>query len=170
MIIDLANVGVVAKKIELSFDPVEIDLEGECVKLTCNVVLTGETQRVDARAHVTGVINTDVSLDCVRCLEPVARHFDIPFHAVFVDASEETTDTEAEIGDHELDESLAEDGKIDMAEVVREQILLAMPEQVFCREGCKGLCPKCGANLNLIDCRCADDDIDPRWAALKSLK
>ena len=58
----------------------------------------------------------------------------------------------------------------DSVEVVREQILLAMPEQVFCWEDCKGLCPKCGTNLNLIDCKCADDEVDPRWAALKSLK
>jgi uncharacterized protein len=74
------------------------------------------------------------------------------------------------VTDEALDESLVENGLIDTAEVVREQILLAIPDQVFCREDCKGLCPKCGANLNLIDCKCSDDDIDPRWAALRNLK
>jgi uncharacterized protein len=53
---------------------------------------------------------------------------------------------------------------------VREQILLNLPEQVFCKEDCKGLCQKCGANRNLIDCKCDSDETDPRWAALKNLK
>ncbi|MEO7658752.1 MAG: DUF177 domain-containing protein, partial [Pyrinomonadaceae bacterium] len=90
--------------------------------------------------------------------------------AVFIDSGKQSTDYVAEVSDEALDESLVEDGKIDMAEVVREQLLLVQPEQIFCREDCKGLCPQCGANLNLIDCKCADDDIDPRWAALKNLK
>jgi len=129
-----------------------------------------ETQRLDDKAHIHGLINADVSLACTRCLEPIAKHLEIPFHAVFVDANEEDPNAEAEIADDLLDESLVEDGSINVADVVREQILLATPEQVFCDPGCKGLCPQCGANLNLIDCKCADDDIDPRWAALKSLK
>ncbi len=170
MIIDPANVGTTAKKIDLTFDPAEIDLEGEIVSLTGKVAFSGETQRLGERAHVRGAINSDVLLDCTRCLEPIAKHLEIPFDAVFVDASEEETNAEAEVADGELDESLVEDDKIDMTEVVREQILLAVPEQIFCREDCKGLCPQCGANLNLIDCKCAGDDIDPRWAALKNLK
>jgi len=82
---------------------------------------------------------------------------------------EEPTVAEAEVAEQELDESLVIGGKIDMADIVREQILLAIPEQLLCSEDCRGLCPKCGENRNLIDCNCADDDIDPRWAALKNL-
>ena len=116
------------------------------------------------------MINADVSLDCTRCLEPTRRHLEIPFHAVFVDVTDVETGAEAEIADELLDESLVDDGNINIADVIREQILLAVPEQIFCREDCKGLCQKCGANLNLIDCKCADDEVDPRWAALKGLK
>ena len=75
-----------------------------------------------------------------------------------------------EVTIEDLDESPVPGGEIDLKEVVREQIMLALPEQVFCKDDCKGLCPKCGANGNLIDCKCADDEIDPRWAALKNLK
>lgn len=170
MILDLANIGIAAKKIDRVFDAVEIDLAGEPVTLNGTVCLDGETQKIHGKATVRGTIGADVLIDCTRCLEPIAKHFDIAFRAIFVDSSEENTDSEAEIGDEQLDESLVEDGKVDMAEVVREQILLALPEQIFCREDCKGLCAKCGASLNLIDCKCADDEIDPRWAALKNLK
>ena len=170
MIIDLANVGTTAKIIERTFEPAEIDLEGERVTLSGKVAFNGEIERVNGKGNLRGTIKTAVLLDCSRCLEPVAMHLEFPSRAIFVDLSDENTDAEAEVCDEALDESLVEGGRIDMAEVVREQILLAIPEQIFCREDCKGLCPKCGANLNLIDCKCADDELDPRWAALKNLK
>lgn len=170
MIIDLASVGKIAKEIAIAFDPTEIDLESENATLKGTTAFTGETQRVDGRAHVRGKITADLSLDCSRCVEPVEKHFDILFDDVFIDASEEPRVDETEVRAEDLDESLVIDGKIDLIEVVREQLLLALPEQVFCREDCKGLCPECGANRNLIDCKCADNEVDPRWAALKNLR
>ena len=170
MIVELASIGKTPKTIEEKFEPADIDLVGESVSLTGPAVFTGETVQAASRAHVRGTLEADVALDCVRCLEPVEQHLDIEFDSVFVDAAEETDRTDVEVTDEALDESLVENGLIDTAEVVREQILLAIPDQVFCREDCKGLCPKCGANLNLIDCKCSDDDIDPRWAALRNLK
>ena len=170
MIVELASIGKTPKTIEERFDPAEIDLSGESVSLTGPATFAGETVQVAGQAHVRGRLEADFALDCVRCLEPVETHLDIRFDSVFVDASNETDRTEAEVAEEALDESLVENGLIDMAEVIREQILLAIPDQVFCREDCRGLCPKCGANLNLIDCKCSDDEIDPRWAALKNLK
>jgi len=170
MIIDLDSVGKVAKRIAITFDPAEIDLEGEDARLTGPAEFTGETQRIDGKAHIRGTVNADLLIDCMRCLEPVAKHIEASFDDIFVDASEESDKVESEVAVDELDESLVPDGKIELAEVVREQILLAIPNQVLCREDCKGLCPKCGSNRNLIDCKCADDEIDPRWAALKGLK
>lgn len=170
MIIDLATVGNTAKRIDSVFRPDEIDLESEAVTLTGDVQLQGETERINQRVEVRGTVDADVLLSCTRCVEDIERRFHIPFRAVFVDPADEDAAAEREIGSDELDVSPVEGGQIELAEVVREQILLAIPEQVFCRKYCKGLCPKCGENLNLIDCNCADDDIDPRWAALKSLK
>jgi uncharacterized protein len=65
---------------------------------------------------------------------------------------------------------IVEGEQIDLKELAREQILLNLPEQVVCSEACKGLCEKCGADRNTDECRCGNDDIDPRWAALKGLK
>jgi uncharacterized protein len=170
MIIDLASIGASPKEINVVLDPSAVDLAGENGTLNGKVTFIGKTQRVAGKPHIHGTINADVSLDCTRCLEPVAKHLEIAFDDVFVDAGDEASSGEAEVAIADLDESLVPEGKIDLTEVVREQILLALPEQVFCREDCKGLCPKCGANRNLIDCKCADDEIDPRWAALRGLK
>lgn len=170
MIIDLDSVGKIAKSIAIAFDPAEIDLEGENVKLKGAAEFTGESQLVNDKAHIRGKTSADILLNCARCLEPVEKHIDVSFEDVFLDASQEPNAVEAEVAVEELDESLVPEGKIDMAEVVREQILLALPNQIFCSADCKGLCPKCGANRNLIDCKCAGDEMDPRWAALKNLR
>ena len=62
--------------------------------------------------------------------------------------------------------ALGEDG-IDLAPVVRDVVIAALPIRNLCRPDCKGLCPKCGADLNQADCGCDREVVDPRLAALK---
>lgn len=169
MIIDLASVGKNPKTIELEFEPADIDLD-DGMQLSENAAFKGEISRDGTRTRVKGNIATVVSTECSRCLEPVAKDIDLEFEAVFVDAADEPTEDEIEVTVDELDESLITDDHIDMTEVVREQLILAMIEKVLCQEDCKGLCPQCGGNRNLIDCKCEENVIDPRWAALKNLK
>ncbi len=92
------------------------------------------------------------------------------FEAVYVPSEELLSEGEAELEADDLDVDVLDADQMDMREVVREQLLLNLPDQIFCKEDCKGLCQKCGANLNLIDCSCKETEIDPRWAALKNLK
>lgn len=169
MIVELSSIGPHAKPIDVSVEPDEIDLD-EDMRLSGPAKFRGEMQRIEGKAHIRGMLNADVETSCSRCLEPVTRHLETAFDDVFVDASEETTVAESELEEPDLDESLVIGGRLDMADVIREQILLAMPEQVYCSDDCKGLCPICGENRNLIDCNCSDDDVDPRWAALRDLR
>jgi len=62
-----------------------------------------------------------------------------------------------------------EDGYIDLSEVFGEELLLELPAKYLCRESCKGLCIKCGANLNKKKCGCNTKEIDPRLEVLKAL-
>jgi uncharacterized metal-binding protein YceD (DUF177 family) len=57
--------------------------------------------------------------------------------------------------------------EIDMAPYIWETMILNLPERVLCAEGCRGLCPVCGANRNEKDCGCSEDDSDPRLEVLK---
>lgn len=169
MIIDLASVGKNPKPIELAFGPEEINLD-EGTRLTTKAVFTGDISRDGSKTHVRGYIEAEVETDCFRCLDPVPKAIDIEFEDIFVDAVDEPKDDEIELGEDELDISLITGDEIDMADVVREQVILATTETVYCKEDCKGLCPKCGGNRNLIDCKCDDNEIDPRWSALKNLR
>jgi uncharacterized protein len=110
----------------------------------------------------------DFELLCARCVEPVptplAGNFDLIFRPQDADADAREraiTLDETEIGYYEESGLLLED-------VVREQVLLSLPTRTLCKEDCKGLCPRCGQNLNLQTCSC-NPISDPRWNALAGL-
>ena len=66
--------------------------------------------------------------------------------------------------------SFYEGETVDCDPLIYEQIVLQIPMKALCREDCRGLCPRCGANLNLSSCSCPDRDVDERLAVLKKLK
>lgn len=120
--------------------------------------------------RLKGELSTSLELACARCLEPIAqdikREFELLYRPQGADAGKPETPvrgTEAEISYYQGEGLLLED-------VLREQVLLAVPLKVICREDCKGLCPQCGKNLNLEQCSCAEPVEDPRWSALKEIR
>jgi len=60
--------------------------------------------------------------------------------------------------------------EIDVSQEIRDLVILSLPPQIFCSPECKGLCPRCGANLNTETCRCTKEEMDPRWEALRGLR
>ena len=106
----------------------------------------------------------------MRCLEPVSHDLAIDFDVNFVTPENFASDKEREVSPEDLDTDVLDSDRIELTTLIREQILLNLPEQLFCRPDCKGLCLKCGANRNLIDCNCDLNETDPRWAALKDFR
>lgn len=107
---------------------------------------------------------TDVRLDyfceCDRCLKPLKKHFAFEFsHILIAQAQEDESD----------DYIQAPDYKLDTVSLLRDDILLELPSKFLCKESCKGLCPKCGKNLNEGECSCSTKETDPRLAVLKQL-
>lgn len=169
MIIDLVKLGTTPVEFDLPVPASEIDLDTENVRLLGDVTANGKVTKHIVQTDVEGVITADIEIDCTRCLDPMRRPLEIPFAASYTAPENYTTEREAELQPGDLDLSISEDDRIDIKELVREQILLNLPEQVLCKEDCKGLCQKCGANRNLIDCKCEEKEADPRWSALKDL-
>jgi len=123
-----------------------------------------------------GVIRTDGRLEaemvreCFRCLKPVESRLSSTFAAGFMTAEMDKISEEKEVALEELDISVLPDGPLDLLEVVREQMLLLLPDSILCNEACRGLCADCGQNLNEAACECGANEIDPRWKGLESLK
>jgi len=124
-----------------------------------------QVQDIRLRASYSG----QFEILCARCVEPVPQtvtgDFDLIFRPAGIDAvtgEHAITPDETEIGYYEESGLVLED-------VVREQVLLSLPGRTLCREDCKGLCPRCGQNLNQGSCDCEDRTVDPRWNALADL-
>ncbi len=120
--------------------------------------------------RVRAKLDTRMEVLCARCLEPVEQEIEAGFDLLFrprdVDiegVDRAITTSETEIGYYEGDGLLLED-------VLREQILLALPAKILCKEECKGLCPGCGRNRNTDSCDCASATIDPRWSSLQAIR
>lgn len=97
---------------------------------------------------------------CDRCLAPIARaSFGQFTHGI----------VEKLYGDDNALLLICEDGRLDLTELVTADILLELPIKQLCREDCKGLCPKCGTNLNESSCGCDTRQVDPRLDALRKL-
>ena len=77
---------------------------------------------------------------------------------------------EVSISEAETEIGYYEGEGLELEDVLREQVLLAVPIKTVCRIDCKGLCPRCGQNLNQGSCTCQTAQDDPRWYALRDLK
>lgn len=169
MIIDLNSFGR-----ESTFDVLipadEMDLEIGNQRIVDDVTFHATITKAAAGTTVTGLVTGLIELDCDRCLESVKTPIEIPVDLEFVPVVQFSTDNERELTAEDLNVDAFDGESLDLNAIAREQILLEVPQQFFCMEDCKGLCVKCGGNLNLIDCNCNETEIDPRWAALQNLK
>lgn len=170
MLADLNAVKEPQAAFDFSLEPNEIDLESETAKVADTVRINAKLKKGIAQTDVSGTIFAKLEIECSRCLQPTEQYFEIAFNAAFVTPENYTEAKETELKSEDLDVSIFEGDRINLTELVREQILLTVPTQTFCREDCKGLCQKCSANRNLINCNCEEKEVDPRWAALKNLK
>jgi uncharacterized protein len=118
---------------------------------------------------LSGRIKARIAADCARCAEECESASDRSFRLVLspkVVGYGEETDLKAD----DLEFSLYEGDEIDLSPLIREQILLALPTRPLCQEDCRGLCPRCGANLNRVKCNCRTEWLDPRLDVLRTIK
>ncbi len=136
--------------------------------------VTGELSLVGTGQTVslTGRVRTIVRLVCGACLQPFPQPLECAIHeefgAVQTPAPQVgTARAEAALGGEDFVVPIGPDEVIDLSEIVRQHLLLALPIAPRCREGCRGLCPSCGADLKAGPCGCAQDGVDPRLEALR---
>ena len=134
------------------------------LKVTGALVPAGTVAEVDALLDsihegilVTGAVRAAWEGECRRCLRPVGGELRARVQELF-----ERRPTEGDTYPLEHD-------RIDLGPLVRDALLLELPLAPLCAEGCQGMCPTCGADLNDGTCECRPAGRDPRWAALDGL-
>jgi uncharacterized protein len=98
---------------------------------------------------------------CDRCGEGVRRILEFSFSEVFSKDAEESEESDALV---------LEGNTIDLKDIAEREAFASLPLKNLCREDCKGLCPRCGANLNFSTCECKDDEWNPQFEFLKGIK
>ena len=119
--------------------------------------------------RLRGSYKGEFETPCARCLEPVDQSLNGEFDLIFRPLGVDANASERAIGPSETEIGYYQDGGLLLEDVLREQVLLSLPARTLCREDCKGLCPRCGQNLNTESCTCVTAPADPRWAALSDL-
>ena len=149
---------------EFSFRPSEDSLLATVysdVDFAEPIIVTGFVKNMAGYMVLSADVRVCYETMCARCLEPVSNVLEISFEKDI--ASSEDVSSEND------DYIMIEDKKLDLLPTVEEEIMLEMPSRTLCKEDCRGLCQKCGKNLNEGDCDCDKKEVDPRLAILKTL-
>lgn len=125
------------------------------------VTVSGTFTLIDGEVLAEGQITGTFAHPCDRCLEPASHTADIAFMWFFSEGGVESAPpiwdgeevVEVDLDEDELPRAII-DGEIDLGRSVWEELVLAAPAKFLCSESCRGLCPTCGANLNLAACAC----------------
>ena len=125
----------------------------------------GQITNTAGYMRMTLTTSVEYVAQCARCLSPVSGVFTLDLEKTVA-----PRDLLGDLDEYKLDEfAIIEDGFLDMDEQLLEQLEMEFPMRFLCREDCKGLCPKCGKNLNEGECDCDHTEIDPRMEPLRKL-
>ena len=170
MLLDLNKLHGPREHVERTLPPSAFQPDDPDYRVVAPVDVSMDIAKAGADAFtVTGRATTRLELICGRCVEPFEIPVEVAFDLRYVPHAENTGEGEREIAEDDLVTAFYRDGVLDIGELLREQFQLALPMKPLCGDACRGLCPRCGANLNRTECSCVPAWEDPRLAPLKSL-
>jgi len=176
LLIDIPRIPPEGLELDEALDPASVHVEGEGElrllpggRLRCHVEMVDGTT-----VHIRGRLVASVEPECCRCLEPYAaladQELDL-FYLPRTPGQPEEQEDDAALSDREVVVGYYDSERLDLGELVREQLYLSLPMKPLCSEGCCGRCPTCGKNLNTGACGCPapEEPEDPRLAPLRGL-
>ncbi|HAK87849.1 MAG: hypothetical protein A2077_06645 [Nitrospirae bacterium GWC2_46_6] len=158
---------------EIPEEGIELELKeaipADPVKIVSPVTASLRIDKQGSEAIVTGNAGADVELQCSRCLKVFTMKVNSDINVVYRPAEDIVREEHYEIRGDELDTGFYKNDILDTDDLLKEHVLLNVPMKPLCSAECKGLCPKCGADLNITQCNCPISEIDSRLAVLKQL-
>lgn len=128
--------------------------------ITQPVLFRGQAVHTAGAIRLTVQASLVYSAACDRCAQETSRCMEFSFEHILVNELE---------NDQEEDFILLQDMQLDLDELLRSDVILALPMKFLCRDDCKGICSICGVNRNQAECHCSTQTVDPRLEALKQL-
>jgi DUF177 domain-containing protein len=144
------------------------DLDREPLLEVSPVHFEGEVARIEGGYSLQGRLAYGGRLECSRCLVDYPFQQEERFTLVLYKRPAPDGE-ERELDQADLDAYFYDQPELSVLPIVEERIQLAVPMKPLCSPDCRGLCPRCGADLNRGACGCATETADPRWEALKAL-
>jgi DUF177 domain-containing protein len=155
-------------RVERTFEPGTVDYQSNDFRQSEPIEIKAVADLVGDEIHVRGGLCTRLEVQCDRCAAPFYFPVEGDFDLYYRPLASIARDEEIEISGDELEVGFYEGDGVDLTDVIREQVLLALPMKKLCRPECLGLCPMCGTNHNLATCQCSDNQTDSPFAALIS--
>jgi uncharacterized protein len=172
MFIDIQDVPREGLPIERDFSAESLGTQDDLRPID-RVVVSGRLYPIDEGAFCfRGRMETSVETVCVRCLKLFVIEMHEDLNLIYLPHSQNvgpSVDEERELSDKDMAIGFYRDDRIDLNQMIWEQINLALPMKPLCKEDCRGLCQQCGTDLNLSKCGCERESVDPRLASLKTL-
>jgi uncharacterized protein len=165
MIIDVEKLPKEGRKISKDFEFLSVTLVEESAVFLKPVHAELTVKKVGEEILIKGKIVTSLSLICSRCLVPFETLVDSRFDLVYLPEELDLMQDQLEIDD--LNKLFYYDGKIDIEEVILEQLNLVFPSKPLCSADCQGICPVCGKVIRDSECVCVQKSSDPRLKKLK---
>ncbi len=155
-----------------TFEPGVIEFGADNIRQVAPVHWSAEAERAGVEIRITGSLKTGVELMCSRCLEPARYEISKSFDLFFRQRDEQMfdEDEEVELGEQDTKTAFFTGTQLAIGDILREQVLLALPMKALCKVDCKGLCPTCGTNLNSGSCNCPKENFSPHMDTLLDIK
>ena len=170
MFLDVKELAVRKLRIRKTYAPGSIDFRSAEIKQIEPLEVMATAELLESQIRIEGNLETKIELVCARCLEPVVEEVSRTFDLFYAPVPKVEKPTIDQLKDDETEIGFYKGEGLFLADVLREQLLLALPLKVICQSDCRGLCPNCGANLNHEECHCETHATDPRMAPLARLK
>ena len=170
MFLDVKELAVRKLRLRKTFAPASIDYHSAEIKQVAPLEVTAAAELLEGQIRIAGQLETKIEMACARCLEPVVEEISRAFDLFYAALPKGAKPREDRLKDDDTEIGFFEGDGLFLADVLREQVLLALPVKAICQSDCRGLCANCGANLNHEECRCETHATDPRMAPLARLK
>jgi len=170
MFLDVKELAVQKVRLRQSYAPGAVDYHAGDFRQVDPLEVRATAEMVEDQIHISGELRTRLELVCARCLEPVEEEVSREFDLFYRPMEPANPDEEVRLKNDDTEIGFFKGDGLFLADVLAEQVLLAIPMKTICRSDCRGLCPLCGANLNTDECRCESHAVDARLTPLARLK